>query len=198
MLKIGLTGGIGSGKSTASSIMKEFGAYVFDADMEARKILETNEIVQKELIAEFGSDILDPNNEIARKKLARVSFQDEENQSRLNAVIHPHIFEKIDERFSKISKQEDKYRFFVLDGALIYESGADTHMDYVIVITSKLSHRLARIMERGTMTRDDFFKRKDLQWSDVEKTHLADFVVKNDSTFEELQMSISDILNQII
>lgn len=198
MLKIGLTGGIGSGKSTASSILKEFGAYIFDADVEARKILENNEIVQQELIAEFGTDILNPNNEIDRKKLGRISFQDEENQSRLNAVIHPHIFNEIDRQFTEVSKQGDEYKLFVLDGALIYESGADTHMDYVIVVTSKLSNRLARVMERDRMSRDDFFKRKDLQWSDDEKTHLADFVVKNDSTVDDLKKSFSDILSQII
>lgn len=198
MLKIGLTGGIGSGKSTASSILKEFGAYIFDADIEARRILENNEIVQKELIAEFGTDILNTENDIDRKKLGRISFQDEENQSRLNAVIHPHIFNEIDQQFAEVSAQNDKYKLFVLDGALIYESGADTHMDYVIVVTSKLSNRLARVMERDHMTRDDFFKRKDLQWSDDEKTHLADFVIKNDSTVDELKKSISDILSQII
>lgn len=198
MLKIGLTGGIGSGKSTASSILKEFGAYIFDADIEARKILENNEIVQKELIAEFGTDILNPDNEIDRKKLARISFQDEESQSRLNAVIHPHIFNEIDLQYLKILNQKEKYKIFVLDGALIYESGADTHMDYVIVVTSKLSNRLARVLERGNMSREDFFKRKELQWSDDEKTHLADFAIKNDSTVEELKKSMSDILKQIV
>jgi len=198
MLKIGLTGGIGSGKSTASAILKESGAFIFDGDIEARKILDTNEIVQKELVAEFGTDILTPDNEISRSKLARVSFQDEENQSRLNGVIHPYIFDEIDRQFAEVSKKNSEFKFFLLDGALIYESGADTHMDYVIVVTSKLSNRLARVLERKQMSRDDFFKRKDLQWSDDEKTHLADFAVKNDSSIEDLKTSITNILSQII
>ena len=198
MLKVGLTGGIGSGKSTASSILEEFGAYIFDADKEARQILSNNVVVQRELIAEFGTDILNGEGKIDRKKLARISFQDEENQSRLNAVMHPHIFNEIDSHFTKVSSMEDKYKLFVLDGALIYESGADTHMDYVVVVTSKIANRLARVLERGNMSREDFFKRKDLQWSDDEKTHLADFVIKNDSTKEDLKNSILNVMSQVI
>ncbi|MFQ6613842.1 MAG: dephospho-CoA kinase, partial [Fidelibacterota bacterium] len=150
MLKVGLTGGIGSGKSTASVIMAELGAYIFDADKEAKRILDSNETVQSELIAEFGTDIMGPDESIDRRKLARVSFQDEDHQLRLNAIIHPYIFEEIDRHFEKISTQST-YPLFVVDGALIFESGLDQHLDYIIVISSTVKYRIERATKRRTL-----------------------------------------------
>ena len=91
MLRVGLTGGIGTGKSTASNFFKKLGAFVFDADAEAKSLLSTNDVVQHELISEFGTDIINPSGEIDKKKLARVAFQDVDHQRRLNSVVHPYI-----------------------------------------------------------------------------------------------------------
>ena len=172
MLKIGLTGGIGSGKSEVSKFFQAWGAYIFDADKEAKHIINTDESAQKEIIKEFGSDVIDADQNIDKQKLARVAFQDEFHQLALNSIIHPHVFKKIDSTFEKI-QQQNKHNCFVVDAALIYESGADTHMDYVIVITSLLRYRTERVMSRNNMTRDDFLKRVSLQWSDEDKEHMA-------------------------
>ncbi|MEE8437207.1 MAG: dephospho-CoA kinase, partial [Candidatus Neomarinimicrobiota bacterium] len=99
MLKVGLTGGIGSGKSTASKYFAKLGAFVFDADTEAKQLIETKETVHNELIEEFGTDIINPQGKIDKKKLARVAFQNEDHQQRLNFVIHPYIFDLIDREF---------------------------------------------------------------------------------------------------
>ena len=96
MLKVGLTGGIGSGKSTVSAIFQRLGAHIFDADSVAKDILENNETAQNEIIAEFGTDVLGPNEKIKKHKLARIAFQDENHQLRLNTIIHPYIFNFID------------------------------------------------------------------------------------------------------
>ena len=106
MLKVGLTGGMGTGKSTASDIFRKLGAFIFDADKEAKLLLDTSKSIQNELITEFGTDILTGENKIDRGKLARISFQDEEHQFILNSIIHPHIFEKIDESFEKVFLQQ--------------------------------------------------------------------------------------------
>ena len=172
MLKIGLTGGIGSGKSEVSKFFNLWGAYIFDADQEAKAIIDKNKIAQKEIIEEFGTDVINKENKIEKKKLARIAFQDDFHQSKLNAIVHPYVFKKIDETFEKIAK-EDKHKIFVVDAALIYESGADTHMDYVIVVTSLLRYRTERVMSNGQISRDDFMKRVDLQWSDEDKEHLS-------------------------
>jgi dephospho-CoA kinase len=197
MLKIGLTGGIGCGKSAASRYLQELGAYVFDADKEAKKILDENETVQSELIAEFGTDILNAEGKIDRKKLARVAFQDEDHQMRLNAIIHPYVFEEIDRQYNDLAKT-GRYPVFVVDGALIYESGLDQHLDYTVVVTATLRHRMERAMQRGTLNRDEILKRMELQWSEESKVGLADFVVHNNGTEEELKTQIKEIFDNFI
>ena len=161
------------------------GVLHFDADSVAKEILNHNETAQGEIIAEFGTDILDGNNSIDKQKLARVAFQDENHQLRLNTIIHPYVFSEIDSKFDIILANKE-HEIFVVDAALIYESGADTHMDYVIVVTSHLRLRTQRVMERGGLTRQEFLNRVDLQWSDEDKVHMADFVIHNNGTEKDL------------
>tara|TARA_B100000029_G_C17499451_1_gene932154 strand:+ start:238 stop:831 length:594 start_codon:yes stop_codon:yes gene_type:complete len=192
MLKVGLTGGIGSGKSEVSSLFKEWGAHIFDADSISKNILNNNKIAQSEIIAEFGTDILNKDNKIEKSKLARIAFQDENHQLRLNAIIHPYVFSKIDSEFD-IVLSKSKHEIFCVDAALIYESGADTHMDYVVVVTSHLKLRTERVMERGGLTRQEFLRRVDLQWPDEDKVHMADFVIHNNGTKEDLYKEAKNI-----
>ena len=192
MLKVGLTGGIGTGKSTASILFKDLGAFIFDADKEAKRLLDTSEIIQKELITEFGTDILNGENKIHRAKLARVSFQDEEHQFILNSIIHPHIFQIIDKSFDKVSAK-NKYPVFIVDGALIFESGLNNHLDYTIVITANMKHRMARVLENSNLSREDVLRRIELQWGDEEKVNLADFTLRNDGTEKELKVQIQKV-----
>ncbi|MGY8781952.1 MAG: dephospho-CoA kinase [Fidelibacterota bacterium] len=185
MLKIGLTGGIGSGKSSVSQHFKKWGAHIFDADTVAKNILNNNEIAQNEVISEFGTDVLGANGRIDKSKLSRIVFQDEDNQLTLNTIIHPYVFTEIDKDFDlTLSKGEND--IFVVDAALIYESGADTHMDYVIVVTSHLGLRVERVLARGDLSRDEFLKRVELQWSDEEKIQMADFIILNNSSEDNL------------
>ena len=197
MLRVALTGGIGTGKSTASKILNELGAFIFDADKEAKNILKNNETIQSELIAEFGTDIMSGDENIDNNKLARIAFQDQDHQLRLNSIIHPYVFQEIDKNFDDLL-EKSAYDIFVVDAALIYESGADTHMDYIIVITALLKVRMERALQRETLTRDEILKRMDLQWPEEEKIALADFVIHNDSTEEEFRESITNIYNQLV
>jgi dephospho-CoA kinase len=185
MLKIGLTGGIGSGKSSVSQHFKKWGAHIFNADTVAKNILNNNEIAQNEVISEFGTDVLGANGRIDKSKLSRIVFQDEDNQLTLNTIIHPYVFTEIDKDFDlTLSKGEND--IFVVDAALIYESGADTHMDYVIVVISHLGLRVERVLARGDLSRDEFLKRVELQWSDEEKIQMADFIILNNSSEDNL------------
>ena len=197
MLKVGITGGIGSGKSIVSNFFSNWGAYIFDADKQAKNILLKNETAQSEIISEFGSDVINANNKIDKKKLSRVAFQDEENQLKLNTIIHPYVFQEIDKQFEKILNT-GKHDIFVIDAALIYESGADTHMDYVILICSKIGLRTERVLERGKIDRDQFLQRVNLQWSDKDKIQLADFVIHNNETKQNLEKQAKSIYNKLI
>ena len=197
MLKVGLTGGIGSGKSAVSSLFEEWGAFIFDADAVAKDILNNDPTAQSEIIAEFGTDVLNKDGKIEKNKLSRIAFQDENHQLRLNTTIHPYVFRKIDSSFDKIL-QKGKHDMFCVDAALIYESGADAHMDYVIVVTSHLRLRTERVMERGGLTREEFLRRLELQWPDEDKTHMADYVIHNNGTREGLMNESKKVFDLLV
>jgi len=196
MLKIGLTGGIGSGKSTASLHFQSLGAYVLDADKEAKNLITTNEKVQHELISEFGTDIINVSGQVDKKKLARIAFQDDDHQQRLNFVVHPYIFDLIDKDYNRILK-EGKHDIFIVDAAMIYESGYDVHLDYVIVVTAQLKHRMERALARKTLSREEILKRIEFQWPEVEKINMADFVIHNDETEAKLKKNIESLIKNL-
>lgn len=197
MLRVGLTGGIGSGKSTASQHFSSLGAYVINADEEAKNLISTNETVQNELIAEFGTDIIDGTENVNKKKLARIAFQDQDHQQRLNSVVHPYIYNLIDKEFNQVLNV-GKHGIFIVDGALIFESGYDVHLDYVIVVTAQLKHRMERALGRETLSREEILKRIEFQWPEKEKVNLADFVVHNDGTEKELHKNIEGLVKKLI
>ena len=197
MLRIGLTGGIGSGKSTASNFFEAFGSFVINADEEAKKLISSNETVQHELIAEFGTDIIDVSGQINKAKLAKIAFQDEDHQQTLNSVIHPYIYDSIDNQFNRVLKN-GKFDIFIVDGALIFESGYDVHMDYIIVVTALLKNRIERALGRKTLSRDEILKRINLQWSEEEKVNLADFVIHNDGSEEDLKNNVKSLIEKLI
>ena len=196
MLRVGLTGGIGSGKSTASRFFEALGAYILDADEEAKKLLSENETVQHELITEFGTDIIDGSGHVDKQKLARISFQDEDHQQRLNLVVHPYIYDMIDKKFNRVL-DGGKHRIFIVDAALIYESGYDAHLDYVIVVTALLKHRMERALGRETLSRGEILKRIEFQWPEEEKVNMADFVVHNDGTEKAFQKNIEALIEKL-
>ena len=197
MLKVGLTGGIGSGKSTASKFFEKLGAFILDADKEAKNLLEKNEIVQHEVISEFGTDIINTTGKVDKNKLARVAFQDVDHQRRLNSVVHPYIYDLIDKTFDKVLN-DGKYAVFIIDAAMIYESGYDIHLDYTIVITAQLKNRMERALARKTLTREEILKRIEFQWPEEEKVGMGDFVIHNDGSEKELNDNIKSIIKKLI
>jgi len=196
MLRIGLTGGIGSGKSTASQYFESLGAYVMNADIEAKNLIDTKETVQHELISEFGTDIIDGTGKVDKQKLARVAFQDEDHLYRLNSVVHPYIYDLIDQKFNQVLNV-GKHGLFIVDGALIFESGYDAHLDYVIVVTAQLKNRMERALVRQTLSREEIIKRIEYQWPEEEKVNLADFVIHNDGTEDELKHNVDSLIKKL-
>ena len=140
--------------------------------------------------------VLNGENKIHRAKLARVSFQDEEHQYILNSIVHPHIFQIIDKSFDKVSVK-NKHPVFIVDGALIFESGLNNHLDYTIVITANMKHRMARVLENSNLSREDVLRRIELQWSDEEKVNLADFTLRNYGTEKELKAQIQKVYAEL-
>lgn len=196
MLKVGITGGIGSGKSAVSKRMAKLGAYVFDADKEAKKILLENERIHQQIRAEFSTDVMDIDGSINPKKLAKVAFSNEENQTALNAIVHPYVFHLLDKRYDQI-KNKKNISIFVVDAALIYEAGLDQYLDYVVVVSAQYGLRMNRSLSRRTLTRKDIQRRMDLQLPEDSKIQMADFVINNDHDEKKLVKRVDEIYQEI-
>ena len=119
--------------------------------------------------------------EIDNKKFAKVAFQDEDHQLILNSIIHPFVFREIDKQFEEISNH-GKHDSFIVDGAFIFESGIDQHLRFILLIASLLKFRIERALTAGTLSREDILRRIDLQWTDEEKSELADYTIYNNGT----------------
>ena len=183
-LRIGLTGGIGSGKSTVAGIFKVLGIPVFDADWEAKKIMESNPILRRALVEQFGSTIF-VNEQLNRKALASIVFKDPVQLAKLNALVHPHA---IEEGIQWSARQSSPYT--VKEAALFFESGSAEGIDYMIGVYSPKHIRIQRVMKRDGMTREEVLLRMQRQIPEEIKMRLCDFVLLND----EQQLLIPQVI----
>ncbi|MBF88273.1 MAG: dephospho-CoA kinase [Candidatus Marinimicrobia bacterium] len=197
MLKIGITGGIGSGKSTASNRMGDLGAYVFDADKESKNILLENKRVYHQLIDQFSSDIINTDDTINQKKLANIAFANKNNQMALNSIVHPYVFHLINKRYDKM-KNKKNISIFVIDAALIFETGLNKQLDYVVLVSAKFDLRMSRTIKRRSLSYEEIKRRMDLQLSEKPKIKMADFVINNNHGEKELIKQVDEIYKAII
>ncbi|MEA3280277.1 MAG: dephospho-CoA kinase [Thermodesulfobacteriota bacterium] len=175
MLKIGLTGSIGSGKTTIARIFESLGVNVYYADDEAKKFL-LNKKVKKNIEAIFGSSVIDDNLEIDKKVLADIVFHDTESLKKLNNIIHPLVENDFNDW--ALSLLSEKY--VIQEAAIIFESGLKGNFDEIITVIAPPELRLARIIERDNVKNEDFFKRDKNQWDDDKKAEMSDYVIYND------------------
>lgn len=176
MLKIGITGGIGSGKSTVCKIFETLGIPVFYADEESKKILFTDSRVISEIRKYFGEEVF-ANNIPDRKKIAEAVFNSPEKLKQLNAILHPVVIAHAEDWFH--SQKEKPYA--IKEAALIYEIGAEAFLDKVIVVTTPEKIRIERIMNRDGLTADEVQARLQNQMPEREKMAKADFIIVNDN-----------------
>lgn len=193
MVTIGITGGLGAGKSTACQRLKERGAIIFDADAVAKETLQEPQI-QEQLIDEFGAEIV-RNGIVVASQLARIAFVNEENQSTLNNIVHPCVIERFEKLREDLGGRDG---LLVMDAPLIFESGIDGHLDHTVLIYSTMKLRIARALRRGNLTREQILQRMALQMPEEEKRELADFVVENNGTIEHLYEEIDKLYTEIM
>lgn len=175
-LKIGITGGIGSGKSTICRFFRLLGIPVFEADTEAKKIINTSPVVQSKLKAILGDDIYLPDQTIDRKKLAGLIFNSPSLLEKVNGIVHPEVRSHF---FHWCEKQQSPY--IIHEAAILFESGFYKMMDQTILVTAPLEERIKRVLARENTTEEDIRNRISKQWSDEEKIKLATFVIQNDN-----------------
>lgn len=172
-LRIGLTGGIGSGKSTAAQIFEVLGIPVYYADAAAKRLMNENTALKKEIISLFGDDAY-VNGKLNRPFISSIVFKDAEKREALNSLVHPEI--KLDGEKWML---EQATTYAIHEAALIFEAGVNERLDYVIGVSSPLELRLQRVMQRDNTSRDDTLKRIESQMPEEEKMKKCDFILYN-------------------
>lgn len=186
MLKVGITGGIGSGKSTIAKIFATLGIPVFNADAEAKKIMETNNEIREKIIETFGANTYS-NKQLNRKVLANIVFNNEYELGRLNNIVHPIIFEETDKW---IAQQNAPY--IVKEAAIMFESGSAQKVDVVVGVYAPKHLRIKRVLDREKeITRDEIIGRMSNQINEELKMKLCNFVIINN----EEQLVIPQVLH---
>jgi len=192
---IGVTGGIGSGKSTVARILRDLGAKIIDADKIAREVTAKGEPALAELVDYFGQEILDKDGELNRKYLANIVFNDKKKLEKLNEITHKYIIKKIINKVNKL-KEEGKHDLIVLDVPIPVEHGFLDIAEEVWVVKSDKETRIRRIMERSKISYEEALKRIEAQISDDEYFKIATLIIENNGTLEELENTVAKLYIQ--
>jgi len=187
MLKIGITGSIGAGKSTVAGIFKVLGIPVFDADATAKNILNTDSVLREQIAATFGSETY-KNGLLDRKYLATLVFNNPNQLAKLNALVHPASIEAANIWAKHWEEQGCPY--ILKEAALLFEAGTNVGLDFIIGVTAPVEMRIARVMERDHVTREEVLKRMQHQLDDTEKMKRCNFVIDNN----EASLVIPEVL----
>ena len=190
MTTLGVTGGIGSGKTTVCGFLEEKGARVFYADLEARRLMEEHEGVREDVIEAFGPQSYD-GDALNREYLAEVVFSSPENVERINAIVHPRVFESFNHAAERAAKED--VELLVHEAALIFESGGDEHLDAVAAVVAPDDDRIARVVERDDTTEAEVRARMGHQLPQDELRRRADYVIENDGSLDDLRRKSNEL-----
>jgi dephospho-CoA kinase len=185
MLRVGLTGGIGSGKSVVAKKLLDLGAYIIDADKISRAVMRPETDCWKKIVAVFGKEILQSDSTIDRKKLASIVYDDPSKRKTLNHIVHPAIKQKIEEELETIST-ESPDAVVIIEAALLVETGAYREYDMLIVVHAPVELQTERMIKRDGITREEALKRIDAQWPIEKKIEAADYTICNEGSLETL------------
>ena len=189
MLRIGITGGIGAGKSLVLEVLMHLGYPVFNSDESAKQILNENNEVRQLLLSEFGDSVY-ANNQLNREELARIIFNNEESMQFVNQLIHPRV-RRAFEDFCKVNPASAIFN----EAAILFETGAYENFDKMVLIAADESTRIQRVMKRDGSSEESIRARINKQWPDDQKMPLADFVIDNSENSSVL-LQIESMLDQ--
>jgi dephospho-CoA kinase len=193
MIIVGLTGSVGTGKSTVTNFFRELGAYIIDWDELAREVTRPNLRAWKEIVEYFGKDFLNEDLTINRQKLAEIVFSDKGKVAKLDQIVHPKVFKK-DERITNEIKSLDPDALIIKDIPLLFELKLTrpVFVDKVVVVSASEQTQLRRLEEKG-MSREDAQSRIKSQLPLEEKIRSADFVINNDGPLGETKKQVEEI-----
>ena len=193
MLKIGITGGIGCGKSLVVKFLQQEGVIIISADQIANEIVNSNSEVKQKLISEFGADIYTSNGLLDRKKVADIVFSNAEARIKINTIVHPVVITRQSEELKKI-EESGKIEIAGVEAALIYEAHAEHQFDAVIVVTAPLESVIKRLQKRDGLNKSEIMKRINSQMALEEKIERADYVVHNNGSIDELKLNVKELV----
>jgi len=196
MLLVGLTGGIGSGKSLVAQMFKQLGVYLIDADELAHKAVEPGHPVLNRIVESFGPEILNPDGTLDRIKMGQAVFDHPEKRELLNSIVHPYVFME-EERQQKQIAQKDPKAIVMFDAALLIETGSYQLMDKVILVTIDRPKQISRIMRRDGLSRDEAVKRIEAQMPQSQKKGKADYIIDGGQPPKTVEEQVRRIYEEI-
>jgi len=196
MLRIGLTGGIASGKSTVASMLRDLDCPVLAADALGHELLEPGQTAYAEVVREFGIDILDSYGNVDRTALGEIVFADEERREKLNSILHPRIREIIEKWFAALD-QPGGPELAIVEAALIIEAGFNQNLDKLIVCWCRRAQQVERLLERG-LTEEQALQRIAAQMPMEEKRSLADETIDCSGTIEETERAVEVVVKRLM
>ena len=196
MLLVGLTGGIATGKSLVSEILRGLGTYIIDADKIAREVVEPQKPAWLEIVEFFGKDIINKDRTINRKRLGEIVFNDPLKKRKLEEIVHPRVIEE-ENRMVKEYLKIKPDGIVIIDAALLIEAGSHKRVDKLIVVYADKETQTKRLMERDGLSRTDAEKKIASQLPLDKKVKMADFVIDNSKGIEETQRQTIDIFNKL-
>lgn len=185
MIKVAVTGGIGSGKSVVCKIFEKIGIPVFNADFEAKKLINTSRTIHDKLVSLFGAAIYQSNGDIHRKKMADLIFNDNFALQKVNEIVHP----EVRKRFIEWTEEQNS-PYIIQEAAIIFESKQTQSFDKIITVTAPLELKIERVIKRDQVSKEEVYKRMQSQLPDEIKIAKSDFVIMND----EVEMIIPQII----
>ena len=184
MKHIGLTGGIGSGKTTVSKILVKNGIPVYDSDSNAKLIMNSSNQIKKLIINHFGK-LAYTNNKLNNKYISKIIFNNPVKMNKINSLIHPFIHDNFNKWKNNFSS-----KYVIFESAIIFETGSYQKFDFNIIVLSDLEKRIKRVKERDFLSEDDVLSRIKSQWIDDKKIRFADYVIKNNKSFKFLENNV--------
>ena len=197
MLRVGLTGSIGVGKSFVTSVFEELGCHVLDADLTAREVVMPGTPGLKAITEEFGEEILNTDGSLDRKRLGALIFADQAKRERLNQILHPFIIARQDE-IMRGWEAEDPNGIGIIDAALMIESGGYKRFDKLIVVHCRPEVQLERLMLRDKLSREEALRRISSQMPQEEKQKFADYLIDTSDGFELTRTQIISVHQKLI
>ena len=196
MVIVGLTGGIGSGKSSVAEMFKDEGAYLIDFDYLARVVVEPDTPAWRDIVDYFGPEIISPDRTLNRSKLAEIVFSDAKSRKALESFTHPRIFEKRDTLIKDIKKKDPK-AIVIVDIPLLFELSLKKKFDKVILVYVSRDVQIKRAIKRGVLTKEEVEKRLKAQIPIEEKTLLSDYIIDNEGSLKNTRDQVRKVTHEL-